>query len=389
MTDWRRRRWLLPAWLSLAAICAVAQSGANPRPSSVPPTRLSHLQRGVNLSEWFAQVNDPRGYTREHFESHTTAADIALIRSLGFDHVRLSVNPEPMFTRGNAAVIPAEYLAQVDRAVNLMVSQGLAVIIDIHPESEFKGRLARDDGFAEQFVDFWRALARHYSAFNPELVFLEILNEPEQTDRFRWIGIQAKLASVIRQNAPQHTILASGARWAANDELLFLEPLADSNVIYAFHFYEPHVFTHQGANWGAYYWNWVRGLPYPSNREATEKTGAAVPDDVSRLYVLRYGMEHWDADRIDMEINQVAEWARRHGVAVICNEFGVYRKYPEARDRAAWLHDVRIALERHNMGWTVWDYSGDFGVVTKSEGRAVPDQTVVKALGLKTPQEKP
>jgi endoglucanase len=367
----------------LIAICASAQTGANRRLSSVPPSRVSHLRHGINLSGWFGQVNDPKGYTRQHFESHTTVADIALVKSMGFDHVRLNVNPEPMFTPGNAAAIPAEYLAQVDRAVNLALAHGLAVIIDLQPESEFKARLARDDGYAEQFVDFWRALAKHYSTFDPESVFLEILNEPELADRFRWIGIQAKLASAIRENAPRHTIIAAGARWSANDELLFIEPLSDSNVIYTFHFYEPHIFTHQGANWGAYYWNWVRGLRYPSNRESAQKVASAVPDEVGRLYVLRYGMEHWDAERIDMEISQVADWARRRGVPVICNEFGVYRPYADARDRAAWLNDVRTALDAHNIGWTMWDYSGGFGVVTKSEGRAVPDESTLKALGLK------
>jgi endoglucanase len=383
MTALCRRRWILLACVWLIAICASAQTGANRRLSSVPPSRLSHLVHGINLSGWFAQVNDPKGYTRQHFESHTTVADIALVKSMGFDHVRLNVNPEPMFTPGNAAAIPAEYLAQIDRAVNLALAQGLAVIIDLQAESEFKARLARDDGFAEQFIDFWRALARHYSTFDPESVFLEILNEPELTDRFRWMGIQAKLASAIRENAPQHTIIAAGARWSANDELLFIEPLPDANVIYTFHFYEPHVFTHQGANWGAYYWNWVRGLRYPSSREAAERIAAAVPDEVSRLYVLRYGMEHWDAERIDMEINQVAEWARRRGVLVICNEFGVYAKYTDARDRAAWLSDVRTALEAHSIGWTMWDYSGGFGIVTKSEVRTVPDESTLKALGLK------
>jgi hypothetical protein len=28
--------------------------------------RAQHLRRGINLSEWFAQVYDKRGYTREH-----------------------------------------------------------------------------------------------------------------------------------------------------------------------------------------------------------------------------------------------------------------------------------------------------------------------------------
>jgi hypothetical protein len=82
-------------WIG-AIVLLSAISLAQSAPSSVPATRLAHIRRGINLSEWFAQVYDPKGYTKEHFESWTTPSDIALIKSAGFDHVRLSVNPQPM-----------------------------------------------------------------------------------------------------------------------------------------------------------------------------------------------------------------------------------------------------------------------------------------------------
>jgi aryl-phospho-beta-D-glucosidase BglC (GH1 family) len=106
---------------------------------------------------------------------------------------------------------------------------------------------------------------------------------------------------------------------------------------------------------------------------------------VNRLYVVRYGLDHWDAGRIDAEISQVAEWARQRGVPVVCNEFGVYRKNADSQDRAAWIADVRTSLEKHSMGWTMWDYSGGFGVVTKKEGKATPDEVTLRALGLRMP----
>ena len=349
------------------------------RAQNAPNT--SHLRHGINASNWFAQVYDPRGYTREHFQTYIDAQDIALIRQMGFDHVRLGVNPQPMFNSGHADQLPAEYLGYLDAAVKMIQEQGLAVILDIHPESDFKAKLA-DDAFIEQFADFWRALARHYSASDPGMMFFEILNEPEMHDRFRWSGVQAKLAAAIREGAPRHTIIATGANWSDDDDLLFLEPLPDSNVVYNFHFYDPHVFTHQGATWSVNYWHDVRHLAYPSNFESAEKAAAAVPDDVNRLYVLRYGMEHWDAARINMEISQVSSWAERRHVPVMCDEFGVYRKDADPHDRASWLSDVRGALEKHNLGWTVWDYNGGFAVVTKTEGRTVPDETALKALGL-------
>lgn len=349
--------------------------------SSVSASRLAHLRRGINLSEWFAQVYDPKGYTKEHFQSWTTSADIALIKSAGFDHVRLSVNPQPMFTANHPDAIPQEYLSYLDAAVKMILDQGLSVAIDLHPEDDFKDRL-KDDTFVQQFVDFWRALARHYASWDPERVFLEILNEPEVADPYRWYGIQAKLAAAIRDGAPQHTIIAAGSRYSNDDQFLFLEPLRDPNVIYNFHFYYPHIFTHQGATWGAYYWHWLRGVRYPSTPESAAQAAASLPDAVDRLAVIRYGQEHWDAARIDAEISQVADWAKQHGVPVVCNEFGVYRAYADPGDRAAWIRDVRTSLERHGIGWAMWDYSGSFGVVTKKDGKAVLDGAIVKALGL-------
>jgi endoglucanase len=372
----------------LAAFLFLAQDGYGQAngDSSVARRHAAHFQHGINLSEWFAQVYDPKEYTKEHFEAWTTAQDIDLIKAMGFDHVRLSVNPQPMFQRGEADRIPQEYLGYLDRAVQMILDRGLALIIDMHPESDFKQKLATDDGFVEQFADYWRALARHYSTTNPELVSFEILNEPEFKDRYRWEGVQTKLAVAIREGAPQHTIIVAGAYWSSENELLFFDPLRDGNIIYNFHFYDPHIFTHQGATWSTNYVHYLKELPYPSTPENVKAAAALVPDAVNRLQAIHYGLDRWNAARIDGEIGQVAAWAKRWNVPVTCNEFGVYRKVANPQDRAAWLSDVRTTLEKYGMGWTMWDYSGGFGVVTKQEGKpAVADAVTVKALGLKMP----
>ena len=346
-------------------------------------TRAKYLQHGINASEWFAQVYDKRGYTAEHFQSWTTADDIALIKSMGFDHVRLSVNPQPMFNEREPGKLPADYVGYLDAALKMILDHGLSVVIDMQPDSDFKARLSKDDQFVEEYADFWRAVAQHYSSWDADRVFFEILNEPEFTDRYRWFGVQAKLATAIREAAPAHTIIATGARWSNDDELVFEEPLRDPNVIYNFHFYEPHIFTHQGATWGVYDWHFLRGVPYPSTPESAQRAAQLEPDEVNRLPVIRYGLEHWDAARIEAEMEQAAGWANRRGVPLVCNEFGVYRAYADPHDRNAWLRDVRTSLEKNSIGWTMWDYSGSFGVVSKKDGKTTVDDGVLKALGLK------
>ena len=356
--------------------------------SSVARERAQHLRHGINLSEWFAQVYDPRGYTKEHLMGWVTADDIALIKTMGFDHVRLSINPQPMMRHNMADQIPPEYLGYLDGAVKMILDHHLAVILDMHPDSDFKQKLVQQDAFVEQFTDFWRAFARHYSTYDPEMVYFEILNEPEFRDRYRWAGVQAKLAQAIREGAPKHTIIAAGANWSDVPDLLALTPLSDDNVIYNFHFYDPHTFTHQGATWGSNYWHFETMLAYPADMSNVEKVAAEQPDPVNRLTVLEYGLDHWDANRIAVEIGQAAEWGKHWNVPLTCNEFGVFRSYSDPQDRARWLHDVRSTLEHDGIGWNMWDFGGrdnghGFGVVNgPKEGPNTADEVTLRALGL-------
>ena len=369
-----------------AVLFLVASSMAQISPvSTVPAARLARIRHGINLSEWFAQVYDPKGYTKEHFEAWTTATDIALIKSAGFDHVRLSINPQPMMDAARHRGGGGDYFSYLDAAVKMILDAGLAVELDMHPDSDFKARLAKEDDFVERFADFWSTIAQHYATWDADKIFFEILNEPEMRDPYRWYGVEAKIAAAIRRAAPANTIIAAGARWDDNDDMVFLEPLPDNNVVYVFHFYEPHIFTHQGATWGSYYWKWVKGLHYPSSPENAAQVAAAVPEARDRLQVIRYGQDHWDPSRIEAEINQAADWAHRRGVPLICNEFGVFRTFSDPQDRARWITDVRTSLERHNIGWAMWDYSGSFGVVTNRDTKAKLDEVTVKALGLTMP----
>jgi len=346
--------------------------------SAVPAARLARLRHGINLSHWFAQSAD---YSRSHLESQTTAEDIALIKSIGFDHVRLTIEPAPLFNAEDPGGLKAEYLKYLDNALDLILAQGLAVIVDIHPTDKFKLRLNSNDQI-EAFAKFWRALAQHLSARDPDHLFLEVINEPMVQDGYRWLGIQGKLISAIRSGAPRHTIIASGHRWSGIPELLFLLPYADGNIIYNFHFYEPFAFTHQGATWAGPNVSFYKNIPYPSSPEAVSRIADTIQDESARHNLLRYGEERWNAARIDREIGVAAAWAAKYQVPLTCNEFGTYRSFAPKADRAAWIRDMRVALEKYRIGWTMWDYAGGFAVVNKQNSHATPDAEVVKALGL-------
>ena len=367
---------LCVAILPHLSIVATAQQQ---KPSNLT-ARFGRLRRGINLSHWFSQAAN---YSKTHLDTHTTAQDIALIKSMGFDHVRFPIEPAPLLKETpDPSILNTTYLQYVDSALDMILATGLAVIIDIHPSDEFKLRMNRDERGVEAFAKFWRAFATHLSKRDPEFVFLETINEPMVEDGYRWYGIQAKLIGAIRDGAPNHTIIVGGHRWSGLFEMLFLEPYADRNMIYNFHFYEPFAFTHQGATWAGPNLPFYKNVPYPSSPEAVRLVLDTVEDEPAKYNLLRYGEDNWNAGRIDRELGLAAAWAAKHRVYITCNEFGAFRKVTKPADRVAWLHDMRLALEKNGIGWTMWDYAGGFAVINKANGQAQREPELLKALGL-------
>ena len=254
--------------------------------------------------------------------------------------------------------------------------------IDLHPESDYKATLLHGITPVDHFALLWQALARRYADLDPELVFFEIMNEPEQDDPFRWQGIEATVASAIRAVAPHQTIIAAGAHYSGLSDLLRSEPVALSNVIYTFHDYEPFAFTHQGATWTDPEVIPLRDVPYPSTPKNVAANEQQEPTLAGRLFVAAYGLDRWDAARVDATISFAEQWGRQFGVPVYCGEFGVNRPYADPTARARWLEDMRVALDRHHIGWAMWDYQTNFGAVTKKDGVTTPDADVIRALGL-------
>jgi aryl-phospho-beta-D-glucosidase BglC (GH1 family) len=270
----------------------------------------------------------------------------------------------------------------LDEVIAKALSLDLAVIIDLHPSGTYKKQLVASDSKVEQFIVLWGSIANHYAKLDPERVFFEVMNEPEMADVFRWGGIEQRAVAEIRRVAPQHTILVSGANYSDIADLVRLPQFADPNLIYVFHYYEPHVFTHQGASWGEPFWTTLRQVPFPARDPALADSIGKQSDEYSRFKLMQFGLDHWDEQHVAGEIQFAAKWAKARNVPLICDEFGVYKYFVKPEDRQHWLSTVRIALEQNRIGWTMWDYQGGFGVVSKDTGSTVEDEGVLKALGL-------
>ncbi len=341
----------------------------------VAEQRYARLARGINLTYWFSM-----GVWRPDY---IDGSDLTRLRDLGFTFVRLPVLPGVIFDEANPGQLGTR-IGELDHAVQLILDAGLAVVVDLHPEDDqFRTRLESDDSFVETVATFWKSLASNLASYDPNFVFLEVLNEPQFSDANRWNEVARKLLAAIRSGAPDHTVILSGPGCCQAEGLAGLTPLSDPNVIYTVHYYMPAAFTHQGTDWiaGSAY-SGLHDLPYPSSPTACAGVLPTIPD-ASLSLAESYCQARWDSTKVQSDIDHIADWSTAHeGVPILVGEFGVYRAVAPAADRARYLHDTRMALQRDGLGWAMWDYAGGFGLMNvTSAGRSV-DSLTAAALGL-------
>ena len=94
--------------------------------NAIPAARLALLARGVNLTQWY-KVTSPTP-----FSNFYTDNDLKTIRALGFTDIRLAVPLSILFQPDQPAVPNPQQLAYLDDAINQILANGLAVIVDMH-----------------------------------------------------------------------------------------------------------------------------------------------------------------------------------------------------------------------------------------------------------------
>jgi endoglucanase len=355
--------------------------------SGVTDARFSRLAKGVAFTWWFQLSEDDDeepDVSDNHFLNYIPDEELQYVHGVGFTHVRLPIDPEVILLdwRDPGRLDPHR-LALLKGAVERITAHDLAVILDIHDQWMVFG----DDGISgadeqQAFADFWQQVASYFSDANPELVFFEVLNEPVPDEPSDWTPIQENAVRIIREAAPEHTIIVGGPDWNSIDGLTSLEPLDDTNVVYNFHFYEPFIFTHQGADWLETVVR-LHDIPYPSTEGRCGELpafGDEAADELARRYCTS---DVWDAQRIEQRIREAAEWAARWNLRLTCNEFGAMQLVTPLDDRLQWFTDVRRALEEHDIGWNVWGFDNGFAFDFYPGWNTLPlDEGLLRALGL-------
>ena len=324
-----------------------------PSEATIAFLRNRRLGVGINLNA-VVDGNKHPGYERD---APLSDAEIASIANIGFNSIRLNVcwakhaSIKPPYT------INPEFFAKVDHIVDESLKNGLAVSIDQHyyPYINMESgdnRISVEDNY-ERLISLWEQIGEHYKNYSNETLFFDLLNEPNmQMGAERWNKLLNQLIKTIRKSNPNRTLLIAtpnlGQHWTINSLEL---PSDDWNLIVEFHYYLPHMFTHQG-------------LSYASAGNSTEVTWNATMQEI---------------DPILSDLEYCKRWSERNGRPLNMGEYGVVNTV-DKESRARWIGFIARAAAERDISTHIWGYREPFMIRDEKSGEWLWD--ILEAMGL-------
>lgn len=364
---------LLRLLITVVLFLTLSLAKSNPTqsiPRQLVFKRAASLNNGVSIS-WLEQTWNP-DLLKQYPVKNT---DFALLKQLGFKSIRLPV----AFNYFEKENIPMrEIFTRIDEIIKLCKAYGFKLIIDNH-----NGNLNDNDYLTEtpKIINLWLNLAKRYQKESNTFLFFEIYNEPPHMNPQTWKDAAYNIVTAIHKTYPQRTLIVGASNYNSIFELSRFVRLADENVIYTFHFYEPFLFTHQGAEWIG---NDVAttGVPFPYNAENFPQLSSKTKNTYGEHYYNMYKLDG-NAASIADKIKMIKNWSDKYYVPVLCGEYGVYNKYADLDSRCRYIKAVRDALKKYNIPGILWDYNTNFSIFAGTPSIAHLPLCMQRSIGFK------
>lgn len=313
--------------------------------------------KGFNLTDF--NTPDPATSRR-----HTTEEHLKWMRDWGFDFVRLpiaypyytqfdrskKIRPEEVYQIDDAA------LERIDKLVFLAHKHHLHVSLNLHrapgycinagfeePYSLWKDKEAQD-----AFCFHWNLWAKRYRHVSSKKISFDLLNEPcmraDMNDQHSknspipgalYHQVAKQAVEAIRKENRKHLVIADGNS-VGNEPT---PELADLDIAQSCRGYYPHYISHYRAPWAS---SDPEHMPAPQ-----------YPGQVGNMFLNRELLEKYYEPWIDL---------KKKGVGIHCGECGCWNKTPH-EVFLSWFGDVLNILTENRIGFALWEFIGDFGII--------------------------
>ena len=242
------------------------------------------------------------------------------------------------------------------------------MVLDLHKTAGFsfdpgeqEAGFFKSEKHQERFYALWERIARRFGRDGDMLAF-ELLNEVTEREYGPvWNRIAGECIRRIRVFAPDTKILIGGYWHNSAAAVKDLPDPFDNNIVYNFHCYEPHIFTHQGAYWMPTMDTSFRISACATFREMAEATRRMLGGTLVDFE--KYPPEATlTAAFFEDFLQEAVRTAEARNVPLYCGEYGVIdNASPE--DTLIWFRAIHAAFEKYGIGRAAWSYRQmDFGL---------------------------
>ena len=282
----------------------------------------------------------------------------------GFDFIRLpiyypyylkfdrskNITPEEVYQIDEAAV------ERIDKVVSMAHQYNIHVCLNLHRAPGYcvnsgfyePYNLWTDDEALKAFCFHWEMWAKRYKNISSEKISFDLVNEPsmraDMNDQYSkrspvpgelYRKVAKAASETIRRQNPDRVVIADGNNTGSS----VIPEILDLNIAQSCRGYVPGIVSHYKAPWVF--------------KDTEHMAEPKWPGQIGDYYVSRKMLEEFYKPRLDI-VDQ--------GIGVHCGECGGWNKTPHDVF-LAWFSDVLSILSERKIGFGLWEFIGDFGIL--------------------------
>jgi hypothetical protein len=262
------------------------------------------------------------------------------IKNTTFDSVSLIVNP--------ANLENPDYMNYLISHFMIAKDEKKGITLSYFPSEQVRIGLSEAQNITKYTQLVSSSLKTISSKFKDQFR-VDPLVQPIFENQEQWKQFYDRIIPSIKEIIANSTIIAEinmifENQWDGFKALQNTTPLSYQNVIYGFEFFEPGIFSHQGASWVWESLTPLNNIPYPSSPELCGQVLNEYQGE-SESIVRYYCEQEWNKQNLSSYFKTLSEWEAKHDQTIVISSYGIATSKASQESSKNYYNDISALFD--------------------------------------------